>query len=322
MTSSPRDPHDDKADLAPDSIASVILDPQRTKDAPSPAMHNGALTPGSIASHVVAPITGARLGVIAAAFLGALALHGAAVASAWHANINAEKPHPPEATKPIQIEHVVDLTEPEPEPEPPPEPEAPPEPPPIEEAPPPPPTARPAPAVNPDPAPSPESPSATPPPPAQAGEVVTAQADDAPVDFTGFDVTTGEGAQFAGGVTASTGTNTEAVHTDVIDPNATPDQPQGEVDCTSPVQLSSNEWECSWPAEADSLGIDEQEVLIRAVVNTEGRALKVDILADPGHGFGEKALECAKQHHFEPAKDRRCHPYTSTSPPLNIHFER
>ncbi|MCB9661531.1 MAG: energy transducer TonB [Sandaracinaceae bacterium] len=220
----------------------------------------------------------------------------------------------------VMTEQEIDLApaplEPEPEPPPPHEPESAPEPSPVAA-----PTARAAAAPAPS-ASAPSEPSGNPPPPAQAASVVAAEAPSAPVDFTGFDMTTGAAERYAGGITASSGTNTRAVHAAAVDPNARPDGAQGAASQARPVRLPARNWRCAWPTEADSLGIDAQTVVLRAVVGADGRALSVDILADPGHGFGAAALPCARNARFEAALDASGQPYVATSPPIRVRFTR
>jgi protein TonB len=163
---------------------------------------------------------------------------------------------------------------------------------------------------------------ASPPPPAQAGQVVAAAPSTEPADFTGFDIATGEGPQFAGGVTASSGTNTRAVHTSVVDPNAPPDRPQGERDLAAPVRLPARSWRCPWPRQADALGIDEQVVVLRVAVEADGRISSAELVDDPGHGFGDAALVCAREATFEPARDSSGRPVSATSPPVRVRFTR
>lgn len=251
------------------------------------------------------------IGLIVAAFL-----HGAA---AWAVS-RAEPPPPKKRSAPlVMVEHVVELPPPKEEP-PPPEPEPEPEPPPppkkVRRA------SRRARLVKPRTTAPRATKNAGPPPPAQAGKVIAQEPADAPLDFTGFSITSGKGPKYAGGVTASKGTNTKAVHTKTVDPNARPDQPQGEARLDHPVGLSARNWRCPWPREADPLGIDEQVVLLRAVVDARGRASSVRLLADPGHGFGRAALACAKRARFNPATDRNGRPYAATSPPIRVRFTR
>lgn len=223
----------------------------------------------------------------------------------------------------LVVEHEIELT--------PPVVAAPPEPaaPPSTAKPPPPPTRQaPTPAssaprlANRAKAAPPPDPSAGPPPPAQASQVVASDRPSDPLDFTDFDIATGAGAHFAGGVTASTGTNTQAVHTATVDPNARPDRPQGEANLAHPVRLPAKDWRCPWPQAAESLGIDEQVVVLQALVAADGRAASVDLLADPGHGFGQAALTCARQAKFEPATDAQGRPYGATSPAIRVRFSR
>lgn len=117
-------------------------------------------------------------------------------------------------------------------------------------------------------------------------------------------------------------TNTQPVHTHTIDPNAQADRAQGEANLAHPVSLSARNWSCPWPREANALGIDEQMVVLRVVVTTEGRAESVEVLADPGYGFGQAALACAERARFESATDGTGQAYTATSPPIRVRFTR
>ena len=114
-------------------------------------------------------------------------------------------------------------------------------------------------------------------------------------------------------------TNTEAAHSRVVDPRARPKDGQGD-SLAAPVRLAAKDWSCPWPQEADALGIDRQLVVLRAVVGADGRALSVDLLADPGHGVGEAALGCALRGRFLPARDGAGRAYAATSPPIRVRF--
>ncbi len=313
-----------------DSIASIVLgspdsSPRQEDDQRAPA-----LLPGSIASLVFEhTTTGARLGIFGVVLVSVVLLGGALTESLQDSVRGSAAPEP-EPPEPIQIEHVVELDSPEleparapePEPEPESEPTPEPEPEPVERTPSPPEeVSDPLPEEEAPPldAPSPEE--ATPPPPAQAGEVVATEGEGEPVDFTGFDIAQGEGAEYVGGVTASDGIHPEATHTKTVDRDAEFGRPQEGANLAKPARLIRDEWDCPWPEDADSLGIDEQEVLIRVVIDARGRVSRVRVLADPGYGFGEALRRCADLNRFEPARDRRGVPHASTRT-LQVTFER
>lgn len=298
--------------LPPDSVGGIVCPAWSGSRKPAEAdmAQTPGLSPGGIGWEVLAVRRPSRTWL--AGLMGLFAAGGlhAAVASLMS---GGPGPEAAAAAAPlVVVDHEVDLTPPTP-----PDPEPPPE---IDDTPRPAPrTARLAKAT--DSAPTPD-PNAGPPPPARAGDVVASEAPADPLDFTGFEITTGSGPRYAGGVTASSGTNTEAVRTRTVDPNARPDQRQGEVNLARPVSLPARDWICPWPREAESLGIDEQVVVLRVVVTAEGRASFVGLLADPGHGFGQAALGCAHQARFEPATDRHGRAYTATSPPIRVRFTR
>ncbi|MEY2937394.1 MAG: hypothetical protein RL033_8143 [Pseudomonadota bacterium] len=207
---------------------------------------------------------------------------------------------------------------------PPPPPPATPEP----EPPPPPPVAKPAKVVErtvekapaPPPAEPPPEPSNEPPPPAEAGQVVAAEPD-APADFTSFDIASGKGARYRGGVTASNGTNTQAVHAPVLARSAAPGS-GGNVSLAQPVRLEVRDWTCPWPEQADLLAVDEERVVLKVDVDVDGRVSAASVLTDPGYGFGAAALRCARQHRFLPATDIAGRPIAASSPPIRVRFSR
>lgn len=206
----------------------------------------------------------------------------------------------------------------------PPEPEPPPPPPPeVKEdkpEPPPPPVA----AVK----------NAAPPPPpeaAQAGKTLTQEPDpNDPVDLTGIAQGNGE---YAGGVTSSRGTSKTAVNNLNARAGGVPGgtgQPQA-VGATGTGDksraaglLGSTDWNCSsfWPAEADSEQIDQALVTIQVMVGPDGKPQRVDIVKDPGHGFGLAARRCAMRESFQTALDSAGNPIVMQTKPFRVRFER
>jgi outer membrane biosynthesis protein TonB len=218
---------------------------------------------------------------------------------------------------PPRRELVVELFEvPAPAPEPAPPTEAPPSegPPPARSAP-----RAPRPAA---PTPAPSAPAAA---PAQAAEVVAQEAPaDEALDLTGFTIATGSGTHYAGGKTATAGTSTRAV-TGAVSANGVVDGTgagPGAPDLSQPVRLPDDEWDCPWPAEADALGIDEQTVTLRITARADGAVEAAEALTDPGHGFKDEALACARRHRALPARDRAGNPVRARSGPIRILFTR
>jgi protein TonB len=54
----------------------------------------------------------------------------------------------------------------------------------------------------------------------------------------------------------------------------------------------------------------------------DGRVSAASVLSDPGYGFGEAALRCARQHRFLPALDPLGRAIAATSPPVHVTFTR
>ena len=247
--------------------------------------------------------------MLSASLLLALGIH-AGVAVATKAPRRDNRAAAANVVRPaIQIEHVVDLDPPEP-----------------------PPPAAPPPSLVRSRAleraqapelPAPTPPNNTPPPPAaEAGQILAAEEDvSQPLDFTGFDIATGSGARYAGGITASSGTSSRAVRGPFVAGDAEPSARAG-TSRARVVGAPRRDWECPWPAAADALSIDEQFVVIRAVVRADGTVSSADLVSDPGYGFGQIALVCARAQRFPPATDDAGRPITATSPPIRVRFTR
>jgi len=64
--------------------------------------------------------------------------------------------------------------------------------------------------------------------------------------------------------------------------------------------------------------IEVNPVMVRA----DGTPESVRVVADPGHGFGRAARQCAMRQRYEPAQDREGHTLAGTMPPINVTFRR
>lgn len=207
----------------------------------------------------------------------------------------------------IHKELEVEL-QPEPEPPPPPEPEPPPPEPEPEPEPVKPPPEKPPP-VAPKEAPAPAA--------AQAGKVLTAEpTPDEPLDLTGDAFVQGNADYYAGGVTASKGTSTQAVR----NPAARPDGVVGgtgtapAVDRSRAAGTTDKNWDCPFPAEAELEQINYQQVRVAVTVSPLGKPLDVKVIGDTSFGFGRAAQRCALGKTFIPALDRGGNPITTTIP--------
>jgi protein TonB len=200
---------------------------------------------------------------------------------------------------------------------------------PVDAPPPPEPPQEKAPA----PAPLPKAPIAPEEPPpqaAQAGKVLTAEPDpNDPVDLTGGGFVSGSGTSYAGGVTQASGTGKTAVYnpaaraTGVPGGTGTAPLVAAGPDRSRGAGLSgASEWKCPWPAEAEAEQIDEAFVKVQVAVGIDGKASKVSVLSDPGHGFAREAQRCAMRESFAPALDHDGTPVAGTTKVLKIHFER
>ncbi|MDB4987733.1 MAG: hypothetical protein JWN04_2911 [Myxococcaceae bacterium] len=262
-----------------------------------------------------------KVGLLAGVAAALLHVGGAAAAVALGGT--HEQPASKKSQPLVVIDHVIDLDPPKlAEPEPP----APPAPPQEDRAPPPrskprtapvakaaePPAAEQAPPA----APEPVKPASEPPPAAQAAQVVAAlPAAEAPPAFA---IATGTGQAYAGGTTSASGTGAKANHTGQVGVG----EGSGLSRARAP-QLHSRSWPCGWPTEADDLDLDEAFVTVRASIGADGSVLDVEVVSDPGHGFGKRAALCARTKvRFDPALDAAGNPTGGKTPLLRIRFVR
>ena len=203
--------------------------------------------------------------------------------------------------------------EPEPEPEPPPEPEPEPEPEPVK---PPPEKPPPTPKAAPQPPPAPAA--------AQAARVLAAEpTPDEPLDLTGNTFVQGNADYYAGGITASKGTATQAVRSQAARADGvvggTGTAPG--VDRSRAAGTTDTNWDCPFPAEAELEQINYQQVRVSVTVSAQGKPLDVKVIGQTSFGFGRAAQRCAMGKTFIPALDRSGAAITTTIP-IVVNFVR
>lgn len=171
--------------------------------------------------------------------------------------------------------------------------------------------------------------------PASAGKTLTAEADpDQPVEFD-FTMTQGEGDRYAGGTTASYGTSDTAVRNPVTSkdgvkggqgtkpkPPPPPPPPPEKSKARAAGARGTNWSSCGFPAQADMEQIDFARVRLSVTVDPSGKATSVQVLADPGNGFGSLARSCAFRMRYTPALDPSGKAITASTPPFTVTFTR
>jgi periplasmic protein TonB len=208
------------------------------------------------------------------------------------------------------------------------EPPKPEEPPPEPEPPPPAPKA--APKLKDDPYDQPPPP----PTPAKAAAVLTQKEDpDKVEDLTGNTVVTGDGTATYGQQSAA-GTGDKPVlspHASLTGvpggkgtgPAPPPPPPPPSVDLSKAANtIGSSNWNCPFPPEADADQIDQALVNIVVTVRPDGTPVSVNVVSDPGHGFGRAARMCALSRRYTPALDRSGTPIAAATPPIRVRFTR
>jgi periplasmic protein TonB len=255
----------------------------------------------------------------------AAVLHVGGVALAVSLGSAPEAAPKKRASQPLVVfEHVVELEPPAPAVEvAPPPPAAPIVPPPVvrkakaKAAPQPEPPAPAAPAEPPPPAEpaQAEQPPSEPPPAAQAGQVVAAAATGQAPSFA---IATGSGQHYVGGTSSARGTGSQTNHTGQVGVgNGTG------LNRARAAQLQTRNPPCGWPPEAEDSDLEEAFVTVRATIGPDGRASAVEVLSDPGYGFGKRMQWCIRtKMRFEPALDGEGRPVAGSTQPFRVRFVR
>ena len=68
--------------------------------------------------------------------------------------------------------------------------------------------------------------------------------------------------------------------------------------------------------------INSAVVRIVVTVSPDGRAKSVQVVKDPGYGFGALARQCAFRMRYNPGFDTAGNAVTKTTPPFTVRFNR
>jgi protein TonB len=159
--------------------------------------------------------------------------------------------------------------------------------------------------------------------------VLTAEPDpNEPLDLTQDGFVQGTSDSYAGGVTASNGTSKSAVRdlkaAGTAEPVAVATKPVAAktADLSRAATPLSGSWDhCGFPAEADMEQVNSARVVIAVTITQDGHAQSVNVVQDPGYGFGALAKRCALREHFSPALGKDGTPITA-SQVITINFRR
>jgi periplasmic protein TonB len=168
-----------------------------------------------------------------------------------------------------------------------------------------------------------------PPQHAQAAAVVTQKEDpNSPADFTDSMVV-GNADTYAGGVTSQAGTSTKRVASaGTVAGKGPPSVATAPAAAAVGPDLSRKarvaggaSWSCPFPAEADVEQLDHAVVTLRIVTSASGAPLSVNIVSEPGNGFGREARSCALRKSYDAALDRAGKPVEGSTL-VNVRFDR
>lgn len=158
-----------------------------------------------------------------------------------------------------------------------------------------------------------------PPAAAAAGSVVASHADATePPDVTGFEMPVGNKEQYAGGLTASTGTSKAAVE----DLRATPQGVPAPMSLARPSAPARKAWACRWPEEEESSSVRDVRVRIAVHVGENGSATDVELLDSAAPSFARAARRCALGETYRAALDDRGRAVSGVTRPFVVHFVR
>lgn len=153
---------------------------------------------------------------------------------------------------------------------------------------------------------------------ARAGRVIAAEpsaaVDDTPVDFS---IVQGAANAYVGGTTSSTGTSDAPVRGPVTPKAAV--SSRGIAVAASP---AGSEWDCSALYPSDPNAPNAAAVMVRVRVDARGKPLAVDVMRDPGQGFGSAASTCAMRQTYQPARNEDGQDVPGQTKPFLIRFHR
>ena len=94
------------------------------------------------------------------------------------------------------------------------------------------------------------------------------------------------------------------------------------VDRSRPPRLADGKrWDCPFPAEAETEGIERAQAVLRVMVEPDGHLRNIEITGDPGYGFGAAARRCAMRRRWLGRLDRHGAP-TAGEVTVVVQFER
>ncbi|MDC0747792.1 hypothetical protein [Polyangium mundeleinium] len=99
-------------------------------------------------------------------------------------------------------------------------------------------------------------------------------------------------------------------------------QDQSSGNMPPPINPGNNVWDCKFPAASDAAGIDDAIVTLTVSVAANGSPEWVQIVSDPGYGFGMVAAQCAMARTYSPALDKDGRPMAAKTPPIRVRFVR
>lgn len=79
---------------------------------------------------------------------------------------------------------------------------------------------------------------------------------------------------------------------------------------------------CHFPPDAQAAKVNAAAVVVRVLVEPDGAPGAVQLLEDPGYGFGNEAVRCVGARRFEPERDAQGTAVRGWTTPIRINFLR
>ncbi|MEZ4302170.1 MAG: hypothetical protein R3B70_45000 [Polyangiaceae bacterium] len=172
--------------------------------------------------------------------------------------------------------------------------------------------------------------------PVQAAKVLTAPADPNKIeDLTDQGIVSGDNTDGPlGGQSSAVGTSTVITHnpsvsntgkpggTGTADKPPPPPPPKQDLSRAAGIVGGGSWSNCPFPDEADTDQVDYAQVTLIVTVRPDGTPQSVQVVADPGHGFGRAARLCALARRYTAGLDRDGNAATMSTPPIRVTFSR
>ena len=166
-------------------------------------------------------------------------------------------------------------------------------------------------------------------PTAEAGKVLAMDGETAEGEVVNFSMVQGENKDYVGGVTTARGSSKRVRRLPTGGAALAADDTsrggrRGTRDRSNPARPRGSAWSCShlFPAAANEADVHHAVVTVVVAVSSSGRATAVNVVQDPGYGFGAAAKSCAMAQSYQAANDHAGTAVHGLTAPFSVRFTR